>query len=74
MNLHLARRAAKQKAGSVLADVVVGGWRLSVCPNAEANLWDQWTSHAAMTWNGCALRVDRKVLVRLETPEEEGRN
>lgn len=58
MNLHLARWTADQKAGSILPDVIVGGRGLcGSCSNAEAHLWDQWTSQAAMLGNWSAQGV-----------------
>lgn len=53
MNLHLAGRTGEQEAGSVLSDVRVGGGRLrGAGADAEAHLWNQWTSPTAVTRKG----------------------
>lgn len=70
MNLHVARRTAEQRTGSILSDVVVGGWRLRVAgSDAEAHLWDQRTRP---TGQGRALGITacKTVFVWLERPEE----
>lgn len=69
MNLHLAGWTAEQNAGPILSDVIVGGRRLCVArANAEAHLWDQRTSAAAVAMKGGAIVViqDEDLFMRLQ--------
>lgn len=69
MNLHLARWTADQEAGSILPNVIVGGrWLRVSCSDAEAHLWDQWTSQAAMTgkWSAQGFIISGDIFLWLE--------
>lgn len=74
MNLHLAGWTAEQNAGPILSDVIVGGRRLCVArADAEAHLWDQRTSAAAVAMKGGAIVViqDEDLFVRLQGTGEK---